>query len=118
LGHTFLAWKNVTHGMSRVDADEERIKSELNAHWEVVSEGAQTILRAAGQGDAYESLKSQTRGGQMDRGSYRLWVESLDIDAITREKLMSLSPETYIGVAIRITNDVIARSETTKQSPV
>jgi adenylosuccinate lyase len=94
--------------MSRVDADEERIKSELNAHWEVVSEGAQTILRAAGKSDAYESLKSQTRGSQMDSVSYRLWVEALDVDENTRERLTSLSPETYIGVAIQITDNVIA----------
>jgi adenylosuccinate lyase len=108
LGHTLLAWNNVTRGMSRVDADEERIKSELNAHWEVVSEGAQTILRAEGRSDAYESLKSQTRGSQMDSVSYRLWVEALDVDENTRERLTSLSPETYIGVAIQITDNVIA----------
>jgi adenylosuccinate lyase len=108
LGHTLLAWNNVTRGMSRVDADEERIKSELNAHWEVVSEGAQTILRAEGRSDAYESLKSQTRGSQMDSVSYQRWVEALNVDEKTRERLTSLSPETYIGVAIQITDNVIA----------
>jgi len=108
LGHTLLAWNNVKRGMSRVDADEDKIKSELNAHWEIVSEGAQTILRAAGRSDAYESLKSQTRGSQMDSISYRRWVEALDVDEKTRERLMSLSPETYIGVAIQIVNSVIA----------
>jgi adenylosuccinate lyase len=113
LGHTLLAWENITRGMSRVDADEEKIKHELNEHWEVVSEGAQTILRAAGRSDAYESLKSQTQGRVLNESSYRLWVETLNIDEETREKLMSLSPEKYIGLAIQITNNVIARSETT-----
>ncbi len=108
LGHTLLAWNNVTRGMSRIDADEEQIKRELNAHWEVVSEGAQTILRAAGRSDAYESLKSQTRGRVMDRGSYQRWVEALDVDEVTRAKLMSLSPETYLGVAVQIVDNVIA----------
>ncbi len=108
LGHTLLAWNNVTRGMSRVDADEEKIKSELNAHWEVVSEGAQTILRAAGRSDAYELLKSQTRGRQMDGVSYRRWVEALDVDEETRGRLMSLSPETYLGVAVQITDSVAA----------
>lgn len=107
LGHTLLAWNNLTRGMSRVEADEEKIKAELNAHWEVVSEGAQTILRAAGRSDAYESLKSQTRGRQMDRTSYRVWVEALDVDEETRGRLMSLSPEAYIGKAIQIVDMVI-----------
>jgi adenylosuccinate lyase len=119
LGHTLLAWKNITLGMTRVDADEESILQELHEHWEIISEGAQTILRAAGRGDAYESLKSQTRGRVLNEGSYRLWVESLDVDEETRAKLLSLSPEKYIGLAIQLTDDVIARSDkvTTKQSP-
>jgi adenylosuccinate lyase len=109
LGHSMLAWKNLTRGMSRVDADEEAIKQELNAHWEVVSEGAQTILRAAGRSDAYESLKSQTRGRVLDENSYRLWVESLEIDEETRARLLGLSPETYIGLAVQLVDSVIAR---------
>jgi adenylosuccinate lyase len=115
LGHTLLAWKNVTRGISRVEADEEKIRSELNAHWEVVSEGAQTILRATGRSDAYESLKSQTQGRQMDGDSYRWWVEALDVDEETRGRLMSLSPESYLGVAVQITDSVIATFG--KQSP-
>jgi adenylosuccinate lyase len=111
LGHTLLAWKNITHGMSRVDADEEKIKQEFNEHWEIVSEGAQTILRAAGRSDAYESLKSQMRGRVLNKSSYQLWAESLDVDEETRDKLMSLSPEKYIGLAVQITDDVIARSD-------
>jgi adenylosuccinate lyase len=107
LGHTLLAWINITKGMSRVEADEEKIKSELNAHWEVVSEGAQTILRAAGRSDAYEALKSQTMGRQMDSTSYRVWVEALDVDEETRGRLMSLSPESYLGVAVQIVDRVL-----------
>ncbi len=111
LGHTLLAWNNITRGMSRVDADEENIKQDLNEHWEVISEGAQTILRAAGRSDAYESLKSQTRGRVLDENSYRLWVESLAVDNQTRKKLIGLSPEKYIGLAIQITDEVIRSSD-------
>lgn len=108
LGHSLLAWKNLTRGMSRVDANEERIKQELNEHWEVVSEGAQTILRAAGRSDAYESLLAQTRGRVLNESSYRRWVESLDIDDETRERLLGLSPEAYIGLAVQLVDSVIA----------
>ena len=107
LGHTLLAWNNITRGMSRVEADEEKIKQELNRHWEVVGEGAQTILRAAGRGDAYESLKSQTQGRVFDESNYQFWAETLDVDEETRAKLKSLSPEIYIGLAMQITDDVL-----------
>jgi adenylosuccinate lyase len=107
LGHTLLAWNNITRGMSRIDADEETIQRELNKHWEVISEGAQMILRAAGRSDAYESLKTETRGQILDETSYRLWVESLAIDDETRARLTSLSPESYIGLAIQLVDEVI-----------
>ena len=65
--------------MSRLEADEEKIKQELNQHWEVVSEGAQTILRAAGHSDAYESLKSadartRVRREQLSTLGQRHWM--------------------------------------------
>lgn len=102
LGHTLLAWNNAAKGMARVGADEEKLKAELNAHWEVVSEGAQTILRAAGKSDAYETLNQQTRGSQMDGDSYKRWVEALQVEEEIRRRLLSLSPESYLGVAIQI----------------
>ena len=107
LGHTLLAWNNITRGMSRVDADEDQIKLELNNHWEVISEGAQTILRAVGRSDAYESLKSQTRGRVLDEISYRLWVQSLDVAGETRVRLLGLSPESYVGLAVELTDEVL-----------
>ncbi|RPJ26316.1 MAG: adenylosuccinate lyase, partial [Chloroflexi bacterium] len=108
LGHSLLAWNNLKRGMSRVDANEEKIRQELNAHWEIVGEGAQTILRAAGRSDAYESLLAQTRGRVFNENSYRLWVEELEIDEETRGRLLGLSPETYIGLAVQLVDSVIA----------
>ena len=111
LGHTLLAWINITRGMGRVDADDENIRHELERHWEVVSEGAQTILRAAGRSDAYESLKSETRGRVLTEADFEAWVEALDVDEETRAKLRSLSPESYIGLAIQITDEVIRSTD-------
>ncbi|HND47797.1 MAG TPA: hypothetical protein PLL95_04510, partial [Anaerolineales bacterium] len=78
-----------------------------NAHWEVVSEGAQTILRAAGKSDAYESLKEQTRGRVLTESDYKAWCDSIDVDNATREKLKSLSPESYIGLAVKLAEEII-----------
>ena len=111
LGHTMLAWNNIVRGMSRVDADEDNIKQELNEHWEIISEGAQTILRAAGRSDAYESLLSQARGRVFTEADFKSWVEALDVNEETRDKLRSLSPESYIGLAVQITDEVIRSSD-------
>jgi len=103
LGHSLIGWTNFQRGLKRIAPDEEKLKAELNAHWEVVSEGAQTILRAAGKSDAYESLKEQTRGRVLTEADYKAWCDAIDVDDETRKKLKSLSPETYIGLAIDLT---------------
>jgi adenylosuccinate lyase len=107
LGHTLLAWTNLVRGLKRVAADEEKIRGELESHWEIISEGAQTILRAVGQSDAYESLKEQTRGRVLTEADYKSWIESLSLDESTRVKLISLSPFTYLGLAVELTDRII-----------
>ena len=103
LGHTLIAWTNLRRGLTRIAPDEEKLREELSSHWEVVAEGAQTILRTAGKPDAYESLKQQTRGRVLGEEEYQSWCESIDVDETTRERLKSLSPETYLGLAVRLT---------------
>jgi adenylosuccinate lyase len=107
LGHSLLAWTNLQRGWGRIAPDEEKLKAELNAHWEVVSEGAQTILRANGISDAYESLKEQTRGRVLTEADYKAWCDAIDVDGVTRNQLQHLSPETYIGLAIQLVDRVV-----------
>lgn len=108
LGHSLLAWTNFQRGLRRIAPDEEKLNAELNAHWEVVSEGAQTILRAAGKLDAYESLKEQTRGRVLTEADYKSWVASIDVDDDVRSQLASLSPQSYIGLAVKLVDGLIA----------
>jgi adenylosuccinate lyase len=104
LGHSLVAWTSLQRGLSRIAPDEERLKAELSAHWEVVAEGAQTILRAVGKADAYEALKQQTRGRVLSETDYKTWCEAVDVDEETRAQLKKLSPENYLGLAIRLTD--------------
>jgi adenylosuccinate lyase len=103
LGHGLVAWTNLRRGLTRIAPDEEKLRAQVNRHWEVVAEGAQTILRAAGRPNAYESLKQQTRGHVLDDADYRSWCETIDVDDATRDRLKALSPESYIGLAVQLT---------------
>jgi adenylosuccinate lyase len=109
LGHSLVGWTNFQRGLKRIAPDEEKLKAELNAHWEVVSEGAQTILRAVGKSDAYEALKEQTRGRVLTEADYKAWCNSIDVGDETRQKLKSLSPETYIGLAVELTDKLLGK---------
>ncbi len=107
LGHSLVAWTSLQRGLERVAPDEEKLKAVLDAHWEVVSEGAQTILRANGKPDAYESLKEQTRGRILNEADYKAWCDVIDVDDVTRYQLQLLSPETYIGLATQLVDRVV-----------
>jgi adenylosuccinate lyase len=99
LGHSLLAYVNIARGLDRLDANEAKICADLEANWVVIAEGAQTILRAAGVRDAYEMLKSLTRGRSITQADYKTWVDGLDVEEMVKTRLRALSPFNYIGLA-------------------
>ena len=50
----------------------------------------------------YEKLKELTRGRRVDADGMRAFVTSLDIPADAKERLMALSPASYIGEAAKL----------------
>ena len=106
LGHSLIAYTNLARGLDRIDANVDKMRADLESHWEVVSEGAQTILRAAGVPDAYESLKALTRGKAFTRETFAEWIESLNVDESVKAQLRALSPFSYLGLAEKIVDSM------------
>jgi len=109
LGHTLVAWRSVARGLGRVEPREAHMRAELEAHWEVVTEGAQTILRAANIPSAYEQLKSLARGKAFTRRDFQAWVAALDVAPSVKARLSELSPLTYLGLAEELVERVLSR---------
>ena len=107
LGHSLVAYSSLAKALERVEANESAMRSGLEAHWEVVAEGAQTILRAAGVNEAYDQLKSIARGKEITKETFNKWVDSLSVDKSVKEKLRALSPLTYFGLAEEIAKKVL-----------
>ena len=99
LGYSFLALKSISKGLSRITINKNKMKFELNEHWEVLAEAIQTILRKEGKIDAYEKLKDLTRGEKINESSITDFISSLKISDENKEALLSLRPETYVGKA-------------------
>ena len=99
LGYSFLALKSISKGLSRITINKNRMKFELNEHWEVLAEAIQTILRKEGKVDAYEKLKDLTRGEKINESSITDFISSLKISDENKEALLSLRPESYVGKA-------------------
>jgi adenylosuccinate lyase len=71
----------------------------LSAAWEVLGEAVQTVMRVHGIPDAYDRLKTFTRGRPMDKDSIRAFIESLHLPAADEQRLLALTPAAYVGLA-------------------
>jgi adenylosuccinate lyase len=99
LGHTLLAWQSLAAGLGKLEADTERMAADLADNWEVLAEPIQTVMRRYGHADAYEQLKTLTRGERLGADQLRAFIAGLDVPAEARERLLALAPETYTGLA-------------------
>ncbi len=98
-GHSLLAWRSALAGLERVEPDAARIASDLDAHWEVLAEAEQTVLRAHGVAGGYEKLKDFSRGRGVGAAELRGFVATLGLPDAARARLEALTPASYTGLA-------------------
>ncbi len=99
IGHALLAWKSCLRGLDKLEVNAERLAQDLDANWEVLAEPIQTVMRRYGVPNAYEKLKDLTRGKGIDRAALQAFVQTLEIPAEARARLLALTPASYTGKA-------------------
>jgi adenylosuccinate lyase len=99
VGHTTLAYRSALKGISKLEADPARMAADLDACWEVLAEAVQTVMRRYGIESPYEKLKALTRGQTFTRDKLHALIQSLDVPAAEKKRLLALSPATYTGNA-------------------
>jgi len=102
LGHSYLGLTSIIRGLSRIAINRIQMSAELENHWEVLAEAVQTLLRKAGQPNAYEQLKEITRGKSVDVESVAEFVYKLNLSEQDTQTLLSLTPANYIGLAPKL----------------
>ncbi len=68
----------------------------------MLAEAIQTILRKNGQLDAFEKLKELTRGKKITQDTINDFINSIELSKADKEYLLSLTPETYIGLSSKL----------------
>ncbi len=69
----------------------------------MLAEAVQTVMRAHRIAGSYEKLKELTRGkGGITRDELHAFVRALPIPAEARDRLLALTPATYVGLAERL----------------
>jgi adenylosuccinate lyase len=99
LGYTALAYHSLGIGLAKVELNQEAISADLDAAWEVLAEPIQTVMRRYGVQGAYEQLKEVTRGKVVRAQDLHGLIRSLDIPAAEKERLLAMTPASYVGKA-------------------
>lgn len=108
MAYSFLGIDAVHRGIETLSPDEAAMHRDLDAHWEVIGEGIQTILRAAGRDDAYEKMKAAMMGRTLTKDTVGEIIDKLDVPEDVKSKLRALSPFTYLGEAVKLTELALA----------
>jgi len=99
IGHSVLSYKSLELGLGKIELDHARVAEDLDRAWEVLGEAVQTVMRAHGIPDAYDRLKSFTRGRPIDKDAMRQFIASLELPPAEKERLLRLEPRDYVGLA-------------------
>jgi len=104
-GHSLLALDNLRRGLDEISLSRDVLLADLDHNWEVLGEAIQTVIRAevvAGRStiqDPYALLKELTRGHRVGAAELAEFVQGLEIGDAAKQRLLALTPATYVGLA-------------------
>jgi len=101
-GYSMIAYRSTLKGLGKLKLNEHKLAADLDNAWEIMAEPIQTVMRKAGIEKPYEKLKELTRGQTIDRDTIRAFVESLELADKDKQRLLEMSPASYIGMAAEI----------------
>ena len=99
IGHTLIAFNSLLKGLNKLIVNTDKINSDLDNNWAVVSEAIQTILRREGYPKPYEALLELTRTNQkITREAISSFINGLDLSEEIKEELREITPFNYTGL--------------------
>ena len=106
LGYSVLAYQSLGVGLNKLEINHDALAADLDAAWEVLAEPIQTVMRRYGVEQAYEQLKEATRGKSVTPEALHNLVRSLPIPPAEIERLLAMTPASYIGKAAELARRV------------
>ncbi len=104
-GYSLIAYQSILTGLDKLNLNQNLLKSELNNHWEVLAEPVQTVMRRFNITDAYEQLKTLTRGEQLTQALLHEFINSQPLPKDIKEQLKKLTPSDYTGYACELVDN-------------
>jgi len=106
IAYSHLALVYALKGFGKTLVNIHAIESHLTDAWEVLSEAIQTVMRKNGHINPYDKLKELTRGKAIDEVATKAFIESIDLPAVDKARLLALTPEKYIGLAAELVKHI------------
>jgi len=106
LGYAVLAHQSLLQGLNKLELNADALNADLDNAWEVLAEPIQTVMRRYGVSGAYEQLKEVTRGQRVTREDLHGLIVKLGIPEAEKQRLLALTPATYIGLAASLAKRV------------
>ncbi len=110
LAHSMIAWQACEKGLGKLETNPQILARDLGDAWEVLAEPVQTVMRRHGIEQPYEKLKKLTRGQPITKDVLHDFIQKLELPEATKEQLLNLRPEDYIGHAITLAQSVKTES--------
>ena len=98
-GYGTLAYASLATGLGKLELNEDGLAADLDNAWEVLAEPIQTVMRRFGVQGAYEQLKEVTRGKTVTAEALHGLIRSLAIPDEEKQRLLAMTPASYIGKA-------------------
>lgn len=103
LGYSLLAYKSTLSGLSKIGINKDQIAKDLNEDWSILAEAAQITLRGQKVKNSYFKVLELIRGRKMNQKDWQEFVKRLPLDNKSKEKLLSLTTSTYLGLVKKLT---------------
>ena len=101
-GYSYVGFSSVLRGLDKLTPNKKQARMELENNWQILAEAIQIVMKLEGLDNAYEIIKSKTRGISLDKNSYAELVENLDISENAKDTLKKLTPMNYLGIAQKL----------------
>ena len=103
IAHGLVAYQSALKGISKLEANPQKLDEDLDNTWEVLAEPIQTVMRRYEIEKPYEKLKELTRGKGISAQRLQDFIQTLAIPDREKQRLLTLTPANYIGLAIPLT---------------
>ena len=101
-GYINIALNSLLKGLDKLELNNEKLIEDLNDSWEVLTEAIQTIIRKNNIPNGYELMKKLSRGKDLNRSDLVNFIENMNIPQDEKQRLLELTPLSYIGYAEKL----------------